>query len=228
MSNVYGYSYGQAPSYGSYPQQPAPLSANPNGSYNVNFNINPDQYKGQAASIVEKAAPFVPGAVAGHVAKQGMRSGMRIAKSGSRARARARGYGGRYSSKSPTRRTTASRSTNSMFSGVVSAIKYSTLVGGIMSIFTNGGKLMRGEQDMKQTATNVAGDVTVAAAGGAAGAVASAVGTPILASMFGPMSMFVTLGGIGLGIGGYMLAENWIRKTPFFQKVTGSVQAMFA
>lgn len=212
------YVNGQQASAWFQPSYAPRVSSQRDGNYQVAFNVDSNQVQ----TMAMQAAPYAPGAMAGYVAKQGMAKGMRIAKTARNARYRSAAYGGRYgtSKRAVSRTTSTARSSGSMFSGVASAVKSSLLVGGLLSLFNTVPRLMRKEITVAQAGTLVAGDLTATAAGGAAGAVASAIGTPILAGMLGPGSIMVTLGAMALGVGGFVFADRWVRSTPFFQNVT--------
>ncbi|MFP5502872.1 MAG: hypothetical protein ACLGIN_10315, partial [Candidatus Sericytochromatia bacterium] len=170
-----------------------------------------DVFTGSGAEMAQKAAPPVPGAVAGFQARGGFggvataaRRGRRVSTRGG-ARVGGAGAG--------------------QLGGVLGAIKSSVIVGGLISIGVNGYQAIKGQQTWRQAGTAVAGDLASAAVGGAAGAAASAIATPMLAGMLGAGSLIVTLGSIGVGIAAYAVADSWLRKTPFFQKMTGTVSS---
>lgn len=231
MSNVSSY-YTQ-PYGANLPLQPQPanqpVGSNGNGTYNVSFNVNPDSYVSTGGSIAAQAAPLAPGAVAGYHAKEGIVDGLRRARTIRNARYRSKAYGGRYgSTRSYKGKSAVGSGSGTMFSGLGKAIKSSVLWGGAVSLALNGYKVFKKEETFADAGKNVTGDVASAAVGGTAGAVASAIATPMLASAFGPASFLVTLGGIGVGIGGYMLADHFLRKTAFFQNVTTKAHDLVA
>jgi hypothetical protein len=228
MSNVNSY-YAQP--YGtSLPVAPRPVSANANGTYNVSFDVNPDSFVSSGGSIAATAAPLVPGAVAGYKAKEGIVGGLRQARTIRNARYRARAYGGRYgsSSRSYKGKSAVGSGSSKMFGGLGAAVKSSIIWGGVVSLATNGYKVFKREQNIADAGKNVSGDLVSAGVGGAAGAAASAIATPMLAAALGPASFLVTLGGIGAGIGGYMIADHFLRKTALFQNLTTKVHDVLA
>lgn len=186
----------------------APRLAPRAGAENIRYEsgLNLDLNMGGGDSLLLKAAPHVPGAVAGFQARTGLSAGVSRAGRRTYSRSRARVGGGA-----------------GQFGGLLGAVKSSVIVGGLISIGVNGYQAMKGQQTWRQAGTTVAGDVASAAVGGAAGAAASAIATPMLVGMLGAGSMLVTLGSIGLGIAGYALADAWLRKTPFFQNMTATV-----
>ena len=97
-----------------------------------------------------------------------------------------------------------------------------------ISLATNAYQVFKGQETVADAGKNVSGDLVSAGVGGAAGAVASAIATPMLAAALGPASLLVTLGGIGAGIGGYMIADHFLRKTSFFQSLTTKVHDTIA
>ena len=228
MSNVSSY-YSQ-PYGANLPLKPRPIASNGDGTYNVGFNVNPDQYASTGAAIAMRAAPHVPGAVAGYQAKEGVVNGLRRARTVRNAQYRSRAYGGRYgtSSRSYKGKSAVGTGGSTMFGGLGKAVKSSVLWGGAISIALNGYKVFKKEQTLAQASANVTGDVASAAVGGAAGAAASAIATPMRAAAFGPASLLVTLGGIGVGIAGYMVADHFLRQTTFFQTLTSKAQQLVA
>lgn len=227
MSNVSSY-YTQ-PYGANLPVQPRPVSSQPNGTYNVSFNVNPDTYKSTGAAIAMQAAPHVPGAVAGYQAKQGIVNGLRRARTVRNASYRAKAYGGRYSSSRAYKgKSAVGTGSSTMFGGITKAVKSSVLWGGVISLALNGYKVFKHEQTIARAGSNVTGDVASAAVGGAAGAVASAIATPMLAAAFGPASLLVTLGGIGVGVAGYFVADKFLRNTHFFQSLTTKAHDLIA
>jgi hypothetical protein len=229
MSNVAS-SYYTQPYGANLPLQPRPVAGNGNGTYNVNFNVNPDTYTSAGVQLATKAAPHVPGAVAGYQAKEGIVDGLRRARTIRNARYRSRAYGGRYgsSSRSYKGKSAVGSGSGTMFSGITKAVKSSVLWGGLISLGLNGYKVFKKEQTVATAGANVTGDLASAAVGGAAGAVASAVATPMLAAAFGPASLLVTLGGIGVGIAGYFVADKFLRNTSFFQNLTTKAHDLVA
>lgn len=227
MSNVSSY-YSQP--YGiNLPLQPRAIKANNDGTYNVGVNVNPDSFKATGTALAMQAAPHVPGAVAGYQAKEGLVNGMRKARTIRNGQYRTKAYGGRYgSSRSYKGKSAIGAGGNSIFGGIAKAVKSSILWGGAISLGLNAYKVIKKEQTIADATANVSGDLASAAVGGAAGATASAIATPILAGIFGPASFLVTLGGIGIGIGGYMLADHFLRQTSFFQNVTGKARELAA
>lgn len=205
------------------PQAPAGVQVQQtgqSGTYNVSFDVNADQYVATGTDLAVKAAPHVPAAIAGYQAKEGIVDGLRSARRVRNAHYRTRAYGGRYgSSRSYRGRSAVGTGSNRMFGGITSAVKSSVIWGGVISLALNGYKVFKKEQTVSAAGTYVVGDVASAAVGGAAGAVASAIGTPILAGMFGPASILVTLGGIGLGIAGYFVADKFFRNTKLFESI---------
>lgn len=172
--------------------------------------VDPGTWRGDSTDWSAKVAPSVPGGVAGYVAHAGAPGFL-----GGAPRVR-------------TRRSVRSKSSAGFGGNMIAAVKGSVLVGGLLSIWSNGKRYMNKQQDLATTAKNVTGDVAVAAVGGAAGALASTIATPLLAGVLGPASLLVTLGSIGLGMVGFALAENWLRNTPFFQQATNTVHSTIA
>lgn len=131
-------------------------------------------------------------------------------------------------SKSASARANAgSAGRSAMFGSVLGAIKTSVIVNGLLSIGLNGWKVYNKEQSMATAGGNVAGDLTSAVVGGAAGGVASAAGTFVLAGILGT-GLPLTLAGIGLGIAGYMVADGMLKKTAFYNNLKAKVSQMLA
>jgi hypothetical protein len=227
MSNISSSYYSQ-PYGANLPLQPRPVSANGDGTYNVGVRVNPDTFKSTGVALAAQAAPHVPGAIAGYQAKEGIVNGMRKARTIRNAHYRSKAYGGRYgsSNRSYKGKSSVGSGSTTMFGGITKAVKSSILWGGAISLGLNAYKVFKKEQTVADATANVSGDLASAAVGGAAGATASAIATPILAGMFGPASFLVTLGGIGIGIGGYMLADHFLRQTSFFQNLTGKAREL--
>jgi hypothetical protein len=203
--------------------------SNKTGTYNVNLSVNADQYMAQGSDLALKAAPHVPAAIAGYKAKEGIVDGLRSARRVRNASYRARAYGGRYSSSRSYRgKSAVGTGGGRMFSGITSAVKSSVIWGGLLSLAFNGYKVYKKEQTVSAAGTYIAGDVASAVVGGAAGAALSAVGTPILAGMLGPASILVTVGGIGLGIAGYYVADKFFRNTSLFASIHNGAYNLFS
>jgi hypothetical protein len=180
--------------------------------------FNADSYAGYAQTatqIATQAAPYMPGAVAGAKAAKGMG----LAKESFAKAARSR---------SPRIKANAGSAGRGLaFGGIMSAVKSSVLFNGLISLGLNGYKVYKKEQGVADAGANVTGDIASAAVGGAAGAAASAAGTALLAGVIGT-GFPLTLVGLGLGIGGYMLADTFFRKTALFQNIKTGVKNMLS
>jgi hypothetical protein len=225
MSSVTGY-YGTtvAPqSTSTTPAQPQPVvvavnNVTTNGSASVpSFNMDQyGPYAQQAANYAVKAVPFMPGAAAG------------------KAIASAAGDAKMYRMKaaaSRSMRTKANASANARgatFAGIKSAVKSSVLVGGLLSLATNGWQVYKKQEDVATAGANVSGDLVSSAVSGAAGAAVSSIGTMALTAVGLTAGLPLTLAGIALGIGGYMIADKFLRATPIFQKLTSGVHDLLA
>jgi hypothetical protein len=110
--------------------------------------------------------------------------------------------------------------------GMVAAIKSSVIIGGVISVATNAWELYNKRETGAQAGANVAGDLVSAAVGGAGGAVVSTVGCGMLAAM-GMSGGLLSIAGIGLGIGGYFLADTFLRNTSLFKGFQSGVYKLF-
>lgn len=234
MSNVNAYYAGPvAPYQGTPAGQPQPVVVNVNNASGYQTSptapgapaapttrpvFNADSYAGYAQTatqIATQAAPYMPGAVAGAKAAKGMG----LAKESFAKAARSR---------SPRVKANAGSAGRGLaFGGIMSAVKSSVLFNGLISLGLNGYKVYKKEQGVADAGANVTGDIASAAVGGAAGAVASAAGTALLAGVIGT-GFPLTLVGLGLGIGGYMLADTFFRKTALFQNIKTGVKNMLS
>lgn len=232
MSNVNAYYAGPVavPAQPTSATQPQPVVVNVNnasgyqtsptapGASTTRPVFNADSYAGYAQTatqIATQAAPYMPGAVAGAKAAKGMG----LAKESFAKAARSR---------SPRIKANAGSAGRGLaFGGIMSAVKSSVLFNGLISLGLNGYKVYKKEQGVADAGANVTGDIASAAVGGAAGAVASAAGTALLAGVIGT-GFPLTLVGLGLGIGGYMLADTFFRKTALFQNIKTGVKNMLS
>lgn len=110
-----------------------------------------------------------------------------------------------------------------LVTGAMPFAQRSAIFSGAVSIVMNGMKLAQGQISFGTFGSRVVGDVIGGFAGGAGGAIGGAVGLSLL-GMFGITGMVATIGGIAAGFGGYMLAENMIRKTGIFKTITGTIK----
>ena len=220
MSNVNGYfatpAAPQAPQYNAQPGQPQPTVVNVN-NYQAPGAVKPfglDQYgpeMQQLSQIAQQAAPYAaPAAV-----------GLKI--NGAMAPAKAKFSTAARSSRAATKAKNVSQGRSLAFGGIMNAVKSSVIFNGILSLAMNGYKVFTKQQTVADGGANVTGDVASAAVGGAAGAVASAAGTALLGSL-GLAGLPLTLLTVGLGVGGYLVADTMFRKTNFFQTMTSSVR----
>ncbi|MEB3330307.1 MAG: hypothetical protein VKQ33_13860 [Candidatus Sericytochromatia bacterium] len=193
---------------------------------------------GQPAAAEGLAAErLVPGAVAGLNSARAWQKALSAAKRRSRPRyvGDPGGYQGAYDRYGHYRRSYSSRSHAQVGVGagtrvverLAGAVKASVIWGAVISTGLNlwawGERRITGAQ----AGANVVGDVMSAAVGGAAGAVASAAGTGMLGGMLGT-GLLMWLTAAGLGIGGYVLADAWLRQTRIFQDVQAGVLRMLS
>lgn len=132
-------------------------------------------------------------------------------------------------SASRSARTSANASAagrSALFGSVLSAVKSSVLINGIISVAVNGYMVATNKRTVADASGEVAGDLTSAVVGGAAGGVASAAGTFLLAGILGT-GLPLTLAGMALGVAGYMVADTMLRQTPIFNQIKSSVRKMF-
>jgi hypothetical protein len=227
MSNVNAYYAGPvaptaAPAAPAANGQPQPVVVNVNNANayqqqpgRVGTTFAADQYVSTATAIATKAAPYLPGAVAGTKAAKGIGLAKEAFAKASRSRSMR------------TKASAGSAGRSAAFGGIMSAVKSSVLFNGLISLGLNGYKVFKKEQGVADAGANVTGDVAAAAVGGAAGAAASAAGTALLAGVIGT-GFPLTLVGLGLGIGGYMVADHFFRNTAFFNTMKTGVKNMLS
>lgn len=220
MSTVNGY-YGTPVAPAQTPgAQPTPVNVAvnnytgnpaPTGVSVANFNL--DAYAPQATAAINAAAPYAPTAIGGlkafggtSMARESFAKAANTTRAATKAKAAAAGRG-------------------AAFGGIMSAVKGSVLFNGLLSIGINGYKVFTKQSTISDAGAAVTGDVASAAVGGAAGAVASAAGTAMLGTM-GVAGFPLTLITLGLGVGGYFIADKLFRNTAFFQSMTSSVKKL--
>jgi hypothetical protein len=229
MSNVNAYYAGPTavPAVPAQPAsngQPQPVVVNVNNASayqqqpSAQTTFGADQYAAyaqQATAIAAKAAPYMPGAAAGRTAAKGVSEAKQLFEKASRSRSMA------------TKAKAGAQGRSLAFGGILSAVKSSVLFNGAISLALNGYKVFKKEQTVSDAGGNVTGDIASAAVGGAAGAAASAAGTALLAGVIGT-GFPLTLVGLGLGIGGYMLADKVFRNTTLFKSLTQGAHDLIA
>lgn len=214
-----------------YPTQPG-----------VSIGLPTDSYTGVSGTAM--AGALGVGGVAGYKAPRGLesvRAKLKITKYGQRSavgRSTSRGNSYRnyrdngyrngyrsYETRSSSRGRVSYRGQGDPF-GMVAAIKSSVIIGGVISVATNAWELYNKRETGAQAGANVAGDLVSAAVGGAGGAVVSTVGCGMLAAM-GMSGGLLSIAGIGLGIGGYFLADTFLRNTTLFKSFQSGVYKLF-
>ncbi|MDB5097824.1 MAG: hypothetical protein JWM80_2245 [Cyanobacteria bacterium RYN_339] len=211
----------------------------------VNIGVPTDTYTGLSGTNMVEALGV--GGIAGYKAPrglQGVRSELKITKTGARSAAgrsygRGNSYGGyrdngyrngyrSYNSRSYNGRSNGGRSRvgSAQPFGLWAAVKSSVIIGSLISVATNGWELYNKRETGAQAGANVAGDVASSAVGGAGGAVASYIGCGLLET-FGAGGGLLTIAGIGLGIGGYFLADKLLRNTTIFKSFQSGVYKLF-
>jgi hypothetical protein len=211
----------------------------------VNVGYPTDQYKGVSGTNTAEA--LVVGGMTGYKAPrglQGVRNELKITKTGaksyvgrnySRSYRGGNSYGGyrdngyrngyrSYSSRGRGGSRVGTRGPSPF--GLWAAVKSSVIFGSIISVATNGWELYNKRESGAQAGANVAGDVVSSAVGGAGGAVASYIGCGILETM-GAGGGLLTIAGLGLGIGGYFLADTLLRNTNIFKSFQSGVYKLF-
>lgn len=190
---------------------PTPVTVPVNNAPAYGNNQGYDSYIQTAVS----AAPYTAGAMPGKAAVSKITEAkeffLKAKKSKSAATAARAGEAGR----------------SAMFGSILSAVKSSVIVNGVISLALNGWKVYNKEETLGQAGGNVTGDLMSAVVGGAAGGVCSALGTFALAGVLGT-GLPLTLAGIGLGIVGYMVADGWLKKTKIYNDVKTKVATMLA
>jgi hypothetical protein len=224
--------YPTVPTYPTYPTTPG-----------VNIGVPTDTYTGVSGSNMAEA--LAVGGVAGYKAPrglQGVRSELKITKTGAKSAA-GRGYSSRgnrygsyrddgyrngYRSYSSNSRSRGGRSRvgSAQPFGLWAAVKSSVIIGSLVSVATNGWELYNKRETGAQAGANVAGDVVSSAVGGAGGAIVSYMGCGML-EMMGAGGGLLTIAGIGLGIGGYFLADTLLRNTNLFKSFQSGVYKLF-
>jgi hypothetical protein len=204
--------------YPTYPSYPAPPSA-------------------PAATDPLGVERLVPGAVAGLNSARAWQKALGAARRRSRPRyvGDYGGYQGGYDRYGQYRRSYSRRSHAQVGVGastrvvdrLAGAVKASVVWGAVVSTGMNLWAWSERRITGAQAGANVVGDVMSAAVGGAAGAVASAAGTALLGGMLGT-GLLMWLTAAGLGIGGYMLADAWLRQTRLFQDVQAGVHRLLS
>ncbi len=217
--------YGNTPAYGQMPGYPA-------------YPGYPTTPPGQQSGLAAMVRPVVTGAIAGLRAIGGVafKTVRRTRSRNSYYSGAPRGYGSSYATRgyrSASRSGTRSRGgakvgmSGNFTSRMWGAVKSSVVIGSIISVVMNGYDMAKNRITFAQAGSNVVGDVMSSAVGGLGGAVASSMGTAMLAGIVGT-GFGATLVSLGLGIGGYMLTDYLFRKTNFFQKVTTKVHEVLA
>jgi hypothetical protein len=214
---------------------------------------SPDTYAGQTG-LSQLANPTVIGGLSGYKAPRGLEHvrtklninmyGQRVYRSGNRGGGRGynsnSGYGrnsNSYNSRSwggnnnyrSMGRNGGGRVGQSGFQptfGVWAAVKSSVIWGSVLSVGMNAYKVFNKTETGAQAGANVSGDVVSSAVGGAAGALVSYAGGGMLAAM-GMSGLALSLSGIGLGIVGFFIADQLLRKTTMFQGFQSSVYKLF-
>lgn len=223
MSNVNAYYAGPVATtvQPTAPGQPQPVVVNVNNAQGYQqvpggvSTFNADKYIQTATTVAQQVAPYAPGAVAGAKAAKGMGLAKESFAKASRSRS------------ATVKANAGAAGRSAAFGGIMSAVKSSVLFNGVISLALNGYKVFKKEQGVADAGANVTGDVAAAAVGGAAGAAASAAGTALLAGVLGT-GFPLTVVGLGLGIGGYMLADTFFRKTALFQNLKTGVKNALA
>jgi hypothetical protein len=214
----------------------------------------PDTYLGQGAQIGQVANPALVGGLSGYKAPRGLEHvrtklninmyGQRVYRASGRGGGRG-GYnnygGGRGGYNSNSRGWGNNNSYRSMGGnggprvgqsgftpafGVWAAVKSSVIWGTVLSAGINGYQYFNKQETGAQAGANVSGDVVSSVVGGAAGALVSYAGGGMLAAM-GMSGIALSLTGIGLGIAGFFVADQLLRKTPMFQSFQSGVYKMF-
>lgn len=211
--------YGQAPTYPGYPTTPG----------------YPGYPTGPAPASNGLLGTLVTGAFAGLRAIGGVayKVTRRTRSRNSYNSGSPRGWGSSYSTRgvrSSGRRTTGGAKVGmkgDFGARMVGAVRSSVIVGTILSVVTNGWDLIQKRQTFAQAGSNVVGDVMSSAVGGLGGAVASSVGTAMLAGIVGT-GFGATIAAVGLGIAGYAITDYFFRKTSFFQNVTAKTHQILA
>ena len=188
---------------------PTPVTVPVNNAPAYGNNQNYDSYIQTAVSAAPYAQGVMPGKAAVSKVTEAKEFFLKAKKSRSAATSARAGAAGR----------------SAMFGSIVSAVKTSVIVNGLLSVAINGWKVFNKEQTTAQAGGNVTGDMMSAVVGGAAGGAASALGTFALAGILGT-GLPLTLAGIGLGIAGYMLADGWLKNTKFYNDVKTKVTTM--
>lgn len=188
-----------------------PVNSAPVYQPNYGEGQNYDQYI-QAAT---EAVPFIAGTVPGKVATSAVRESKAMFARAAKSR----------SATAAAKASSAGRS--ALFGSVMGAIRSSVIINGVLSLGINGYKLFRNQTTMADAGANVTGDMMSAVVGGAAGGLASAAGTFALAGVLGT-GLPLTLVGMGLGVAGYLVADQFLRGTKIFQDVTGAVRRALA
>lgn len=186
---------------------------------------NIDSYIQSAVAAAPLTAGAMPGRTAANVVSEGYQVfGRRVARSGARTAARSTAKSVRARSGSGV-----GQAGGGILGGIMGAIKTSVIVNGLFSLAVNGYQVYTKKQTMSQGGANFSGDLMSAVAGGAAGGVASAAGTAILCSAFGMTAgLPLTLIGIGLGIGGYILGDTLLKQTKIYNDVKTKVGQLLA
>lgn len=193
------------------PAWPTPVNVPVNTAPAYGNNQGYDTYIQTAVSAAPYGAGIAPGKAAVSKIREAKEFFLKAKKSKSAATAARAGDAGR----------------SAMFGSVMGAIKSSVIVNGILSLAVNGYKVYTKQSTLGQAGGEFTGDMMSAVVGGAAGGVASAVGTFALAGILGT-GLPLTLAGIGLGIAGYMLADSVLKKTSFYQNAKAKVAQMLA
>lgn len=102
----------------------------------------------------------------------------------------------------------------------------SAIFAGAISAATNGYRLWKKQIDLPTFGGRVVGDTAGGFVGGMGATVAAGIGFAILGGPIGLAGTALTIGGAIAGMAGYMLAENFFRKTGIFKSIVNTTRQM--
>ena len=102
----------------------------------------------------------------------------------------------------------------------------SAVFAGVVSAASNGYKLYKKQIDLPTFGGRVVGDAAGGFVGGVGATVAAGIGFAILGGPIGLAGTALTIGGAIAGMAGYMMAENFFRKTDLFKGIVNTTRQM--
>jgi hypothetical protein len=102
----------------------------------------------------------------------------------------------------------------------------SAIFAGAISAATNGYRLWKKQIDLPTFGGRVVGDAAGGFVGGMGATIAGGIGIAILGGPIGLAGTALTIGGAIAGMAGYMIAENYFRKTSIFKTVVNTTRQM--